>query len=104
MNKIVVLFFIFLTLSVSVASQPYVGSGQTIITQVHAYPEFGGGDVIFVVRDSSPECGNGYWLSKSDPGFAATLSLILSGYQAKNSLAVYGLPGQMWDGSTGSFL
>ena len=92
-----------LLFSSAAMGQAYIGTTQTKIISVDSYNQYGDGDVLLRVENPVPECSDGYWLTKSDPGFQANLSLILSGYQAKNPTIVYGLPGQLWTGSSGKY-
>lgn len=70
---------------------------------VGSYNDYGDGDVIFKIQTPIQQCPGGYWLTKSDAGFSADLSLILSAYQAKNDVIVYGLPSQIWSGSSTNY-
>lgn len=81
----------------------YKGSPISKIASVTSYAQYGPGDVIFSIENSIPECTNGYWLKKSDPGFQANLSMLIAAYQAKSKVVVYGLPAEIWPGSSGKF-
>jgi hypothetical protein len=71
----------------------------TPVSFVASYNGYGGGDVIFGVVNSIPECA-GYWITKDDPGFKANLSMLLSAYLTKVPVEVYASPDQLWSGST----
>lgn len=78
-------------------SQSYIASGETQIRIIDSYNQ-ANGDVVFTLASPIAQC-YGYWLAKTDVGFNASVSVILSAYQAKNKVLVYGLPGQLWTGS-----
>ncbi|MEZ9526794.1 hypothetical protein [Enterovibrio norvegicus] len=79
----------------------YVGSSTSTIVIVNSYSEYGGGDVYFTLASPADECPNGYWMRKTDPGFQANLSMVIAAYQAKSSVRIYGLPDEMWSGTSG---
>jgi len=63
---------------------PYLGSPETKISSIASYSQYGNGDVTFTIENPIPECSNGYWLKKEDPGFQANLSMVIAAYQANN--------------------
>jgi len=77
-----------------------VNTGITKINFITAYPTYGGGDILFRVANPNSECPGGFFLKKEDPGFEATLSMVISAYHAKNDLVVYGITDQIWSGSS----
>ena len=81
----------------------YKGSPISKVVSVTSYAEYGPGDVIFSIENPIPECINGYWLKKSDPGFQANLSMVIAAYHAKSNVLIYGLPDQIWPASGGKF-
>lgn len=81
----------------------YVGVNNTKIIRVSSYNQYGNGDVVFVIENPIAQCSGGYWITKDDKGFNANLSMILSAYQAKNPVTIFGLPDQLWSGSSGKF-
>lgn len=81
------------------SAQTYVGSAPSKIVSITSYNKYGGGDVVITLEQSSAECQRGYWLTKTDAGFQADLSLLLAAYQAKNTVVIYGIPTEMWQGS-----
>lgn len=80
-----------------------VPTGLTKITYLSSYNQYAGGDVVFSVANPIAGCENGFWLSKADAGFNANLSMLLSSYQTKNPVKIYGLSDQIWGGSAGKF-
>lgn len=86
-----------------VLSAGYVATGFTTVTDVFSYTNYGNGDVAFRVENSIDECSHGYWFNKSDAGYNANLTMIIAAYQAKNTVKIYGLPDQLWAGSSGKY-
>lgn len=86
-----------LACSYATANEPSV---ETIITEIHSYPEYGNGDVIFKVAHQGDIC-KGYWLAPSTPGFAANLSLLLSAFHSESKVRIWGQTqsDKKWDGS-----
>ena len=74
------------------------------IKVVYAYPEYGGGDVVFQLAIPSQTC-KGYWLNKDAPGQQVTLSMLIAAYHAKIDVKVLGHPEESnkWQGSTEHF-
>lgn len=100
MKKVLALLFV---LSCSSSYAATVSSPVTKVNYLSSYNQYGGGDVVFSVENPAGGCENGFYLSKSDPGFSQNLAMILSAYQAKNPVTVYGLSDQIWPGSAGKF-
>jgi hypothetical protein len=69
---------------------------QQKLTFLLSYNTEGDGDVIFRVSDPAENCDNGCWLTKSDPGFGANLSMLLAAYQAKTTVKIHGDPAIRW--------
>jgi hypothetical protein len=99
MNKV------FLLLILSFAGNLFAAEGSPItnIAEIYSYSEYGGGDVVFSLKNPSANCDKGYWLKKSDPGFNANLSMLIAAYHAKTNVIVYGHINEIWDGSTGKY-
>lgn len=93
---------IFLFLTAFSAKANYVGSSLTEIVSIISYNQYGDGDVIFRLKKTMPPC-TGYWLTKSDAGFQANLSMLVSAFQAKTQVKVYGSPALKWKGSSGVY-
>lgn len=55
------------------------------------------------MNKKNDKCPDGYWITKSDVGFSANLALIFSTYQAKSNIWIYGIPTQVWSGSSGIY-
>ena len=77
----------------------YASTVPTRITRITAYSEYGGGDVAFTVANPLPECSGGFWFKKTDAGFQATLTTLLSAYHARSTVRIYAHPDQLWPGS-----
>lgn len=52
-------------------------SSYSTIDFVQSYSEYGGGDVVFKIKNPTSACPDGYWLRKTDPGFQANLSMVI---------------------------
>jgi hypothetical protein len=76
---------------------------QTTITSVVAYPAYGTGDFVFRVANPIPECDGGYWIAPSDPGYKVIVATALMLYQSKTPVYVFGIPSQLWAGSSSRF-
>ncbi len=98
-----ILIFILVLVSPNLMAQAYVASGTTDITYIGSYNQYGGGDVQFRLSDPHQDCEDGYWLTKSDPGFEANFSMLLAAYQAKTKVRIFGLPSERWAGSSREF-
>ncbi|NOU52139.1 hypothetical protein HG263_16540 [Pseudoalteromonas sp. JBTF-M23] len=79
-----------------------IASSSTEIVALASYNQYGGGDVIFKLKDPIEQC-TGYFLSKSDDGFNANVSMIIAAYQAKTKVKVWGIPEQKWAGSSSGY-
>ncbi len=97
------LVFSFVLAVAAGAAHAYVPSETTRITRVDVYAEYGGGDVAFAVANPLPQCNGGFWFKKTDPGFQATLSTLLSAYHARSTVRIYALPDQIWPGSGANY-
>ena len=73
------------------------------IVTISAYTSFGNGDVILTVDSQPTGCDAGFWLSKSDPGFSSTLSVLLAAFHAKSKISISGDPNQLWGGTTSKY-
>lgn len=78
-------------------------SVATSITAIESYSEYGEGDVIFSIDNPHSSCPRGYWMKKSDPGFHANLSLLLSSFHAQSTVVVRGHDDNIWGGSITTF-
>ena len=76
-------------------------SAPSKVKLVYSYPEYGGGDVVFLLETQTGTC-KGYWLKKDAPGQQATLSLLLAAYHAKTIITATGHPepANKWPGSS----
>lgn len=78
-----------------------VDTGSTIIVTVNSLTNYGTGDVIFSTENSkNTECPV-FWITKTDPGFQANLSMIIAAYHAKTPVSVVGITDLPWGGTTG---
>lgn len=102
MKHIALLLLVLLSGYVS-ASAPIVTSSPTKVVLISSYNAYGGGDVIFRVGQPHPSCEQGYWLTKSDPGFQANLSMIIAAKQSGSTVRVVAHPDQLWSGSGGAY-
>jgi hypothetical protein len=96
-NKFSWLFLLMLS-SFNVLAVDYVGSGITTVDFITSYN--GNGDVMFKIKEPIDACPRGYWLSTTDTGFQANMSMLLAAYQANSKVKIYGLPSQSWPSST----
>jgi hypothetical protein len=92
-----------LATAICVAQGQIEDSPSTSIVFTGSYNSFGGGDFIFQVANPTSSCTNGYWLTKSDPGFNANVATIIGAYHAKSPVRVSGQPDKIWPGSGGRF-
>lgn len=77
-----------------------VDTGATTIKMVNSFSNYGAGDVIFSTANSgTTECPV-FWITKTDPGFQANLSMIIAAYHAKTSVTVVGITDFPWSGTT----
>lgn len=91
------IFWFFLFTGFAVA---YITAPVSTVTRVGSYNQFGNGDVTFSIANPIQECSDGYWFTKSDPGFQANLSMVIAAHQTKTPVIVTALPEQMWSGSS----
>jgi hypothetical protein len=90
-------------LATSAAQAVEISTIPTQIGYVHAYPNYGNGDVIFSVANPISGC-SGFWLPPSDPGFKQTYGMLIAAKSAQASVMVWADPNQLWPGSpTGQF-
>ena len=95
--------FLLLLLISSVTQAALVNTATTKIKKIESYNQYNGGDVYFSVETSIFDCADGFWLTKSDPGFSANMAFLLSAYHAKSPIMVHGHSDQIWPGSGGRF-
>ncbi|KNC66865.1 hypothetical protein [Pseudoalteromonas ardens] len=79
------------------------GSTKTTVTTLITYSQYGQGDIVFKLAAPEESCADGYWMKKSDPGFDANLSALLSAYHAKSKVIARGHDDQIWAGSSGRY-
>jgi hypothetical protein len=95
--------FIGLLVVVSLSAFATEPSPTAKVSKLMSYAEYGGGDLVFVLETNGSICKSGYYLKKTDPGFEAGLSMLLSAYHAKTPIRVDGHTDQRWAGSSGYF-
>jgi hypothetical protein len=78
-------------------------SSNSTVVLIESYNSAGGGDVTFKIANPTIACSDGYWLTKSDPGFSTNMAILISAYHAKSVVRVVGLSNQLWSGSGGKF-
>ncbi len=78
----------------------YKASPISSVKFVSSYNEFGNGDVQIRLDENGSDCTNGFWMTKSDPGFEANFSMVLAAAQASSKIRIYGLPNKLWPGSS----
>lgn len=99
MKKIILIVALLLAANLAEAAE---ASSVTTISRFISYNQYGGGDVVFRVANSTSSC-YGYWITKEDAGFNANLSAIVAAYHAKTKVKVYGLTYQKWSGSSNTW-
>jgi hypothetical protein len=92
-----------LLFSLAAAAQSVVPTPVTRVTRVMTYSQFDGGAVLFQTRDIITGCENGFFIRKSDPGFDALLSLLLSTHRDGAPVQVYAETGVLWPFSAGNY-
>jgi hypothetical protein len=75
---------------------------STTITQVSTYSIYGDGDVLIKTERNISDCGSGFWLRPSDPGFSSNLSLAIQALTHNMTVNVLGVPADKWPGSSGT--
>jgi hypothetical protein len=73
------------------------------ITWFSTYTNFGGGDITFRLSNQPASCASGYWMSKSQDGFAANLAFLLAARSAGETITVGGDNAIIWNGSASVF-
>lgn len=81
------------------AQAQLANTAETRIVAIGAYTEFGGGDVRAVAETPLAGCEGGFWLSKSDPGFQATLSVLVAAKQSRSPVMIWAATDRIWSGS-----
>jgi hypothetical protein len=74
-------------------------AASVTVTSTFAYTAFDGGDFIFSTSGSAPGCGNGWWISPSDPGFKSAVATVLAAQVSGSFVVVYGDNAALWSGS-----
>ena len=64
-----------------------------------SYANFGGGDFTFKLASQPAGCSGGFWLSKSQPGFQASVAFILKAHTTGEQVLVGADNAQLWTGS-----
>ncbi len=102
MEKLIysIVFSLLLMSNVNAANQD---ARDTVITKLTTYTQSGNGDVIISATITAPNCGGGFWLSPTDPGFNAALSTLLSAYHSKSIMNLGVEDTVFWDGSASRF-
>ncbi len=77
-------------------------SDATKINRFLTFNSYGDGDVVFRVESPTSGC-YGYWITKTDKGYDANLSSILSAYHAKTTIKASGYNDQLWQGSSSAW-
>jgi hypothetical protein len=103
MNKLFGRCAIFLAGSIACASNAAVYStNPTIIARVDTYTQYGGGDVIFTLSNSSlaASCPSGFWIRATDgAGAKTTIAQVMAAQHAGNSVVVYADTSIAWSGA-----
>lgn len=95
---------VFLASSTAHAQLQLDNTVDTTITLLSSFNYgYGNGDVVFQVAHPKAACPAGYWLTKSDPGYTNSLSMLMMAYQAKNTVMVVGHTNQIWPGSSATY-
>lgn len=99
MRKIIIICTVALT---SIASGVFTAGSYALeaspvstISRFISYSQFGDGDVVFRIKNSTVGCF-GYWMNKADPGFEANLSMALAAFHSKSSVKIQGHEDQKW--------
>ena len=72
----------------------------TYIKTISTYTQYGNGDVVVKVEAAYPSgCEGGFWLNKNDPGFEATMTVLLSAFHTSTKLSISAYQSQIWTGS-----
>ena len=95
-----ILFAILVAQSILMAHD---GGINSTITSLISYNQYGNGDVVIFTKEKTSACSSGYWITKNDIGFSGNLSMLLSAYQTKSKILIYGLPDNMWKASSGKY-
>ena len=88
---------------VAPAAQATVVYSTGTISWFSTYTNFGGGDVTFRLANQPSSCSGGYWMSKSQAGFAANLAYLLAARAAGETIIVGGDDALIWNGSASTF-
>ncbi len=72
---------------------------NSVIQKLYVYTQFGSGDVQVIPEVKATNCTAGYWLSPEDPGYQATLGMLVSAYHSKTVVLLSGDDQQIWSGS-----
>ena len=100
--KKVYLYFIFIISPVYSVADIEI-SPSTTVSQLLSFSEYGEGDVVAKLNNNGNICSGGYWLRKSDPGFEANLSLILSALHSGSMVQIRAHTDRIWPGSSGTY-
>lgn len=83
-------------------AQAVVYTTPVHITLIHAYTQYGGGDVVFQVDGSFAGC-YGYWLSPNDDGFKQAYAMLPMVKATSAAIVVYADETQLWSGSGSNY-
>ena len=77
-------------------------SNPGTVVRVLSYTSYGNGDAAVQVSNAAGKICEGYWLNKADAGFQANLAMLITAYQTKNNVILYGETTSRWAG-TGAY-
>jgi hypothetical protein len=103
MTKKIKTLFVGLALALAPVVHATVIDSDGTVVQIYTYADFGGGDFTFKLSGQKAACLHGYWISKSQPGFATSVAMILQARATGEVIKVGGHDTQMWNGSSGLF-
>lgn len=84
--------------SFSVAASAMVLTPPVRVTKFHAYTDYGGGDVMFLVDATFPGC-DGFWLSPADAGFKQAYAALMMVKASDSPVVLYAYDTSLWPGS-----
>lgn len=99
MKKVIIASFLGLLSFGALTAEKTEQSSASKIQRIYAYSQYGGGDVSINLQTNGAVCTHGYFLKKSDAGFQANLSMLLSAYHAQTPIKIDAHTDQKWAGS-----
>ncbi len=96
------IFALALLMSCVQVASAQVAAPRSTISIISSYTYYGDGDVIVTLSSPIEQC-DGYWMVKADKGYTTNLAMLLSAFQTKMQIQVYGVPTNLWPGSTRKF-